>query len=135
MLDLFKADVEAIVNSVVQSLIAQIIRGINESLNTKITSLECENKVLKDQIFELQVQTDRAEQYSRRNCLRVSGIPETEKVDTDGIILKMGNDLGANLSIDEIDRTHRLGPSQTSGIKNQGISSLNSYPTGPSSTT
>ncbi|KAH3751802.1 hypothetical protein DPMN_186375 [Dreissena polymorpha] len=60
MRDLFKADVEAIVNSVVQSLIPQIISGINESLNTKITSLECENKVLKDQISELQVQADRA---------------------------------------------------------------------------
>jgi hypothetical protein len=121
MRDLFKADVEAIVNSVVQSLIPQIISGINESLTTKITSLECENKVLKDQISEMQVQADRAEQYSRRNCLRVSGIPETEKEDTDGIILKMVNDLGANLSIDEIDRTHRLGPRKQVGSKPRDI--------------
>ncbi|XP_052224264.1 uncharacterized protein LOC127839914 [Dreissena polymorpha] len=33
----------------------------------------------------------------------------------------MGNDLGANLSIDEIDRTHRLGPRKQVGSKPRDI--------------
>ena len=45
------------------------------SLQTKIDNLEAEKSKLADEIDEL-------EQYSRRNCLLIHGIPESDKEDT-----------------------------------------------------
>jgi hypothetical protein len=67
------------------------------------------------------MQADRAEQYSRRNCVRVTGIPETNEEITDNIIMDMASELGANLTIDEIDRSHRLGPRSQSSLKPRDI--------------
>ena len=75
--------VKSVANSV-----ADIITG---SLNDRMTALETEDKTLKEQINKLKVkvqeleahkrQTDQcidtADQYSRRPCLRISGIPES----------------------------------------------------------
>ncbi|KAH3705150.1 hypothetical protein DPMN_080215 [Dreissena polymorpha] len=86
---LFKSDLEDMVRSVVQAFIPQVITGINASLNDIIESLTQENKHLKNQVAELLCQADRAEQYSRRNCLRITGIPEDRDEDTDNIIVTM----------------------------------------------
>ncbi|KAH3882733.1 hypothetical protein DPMN_006678 [Dreissena polymorpha] len=69
---------------------------------------------LKYQVAELPCQADRAEQYSRHNCLRITGILEARDEDTDNIIVTMAKDLGAKLSVDEIDRSHRVGPPEHS---------------------
>ncbi|KAH3801538.1 hypothetical protein DPMN_155191 [Dreissena polymorpha] len=84
---LFKADLEDMVRSVVQAFISQVITGINASLNDKIASLTQDYSHLKNQVAELLFQADRAEQYSRRNCLRITGIPEVSDEDTDNIIV------------------------------------------------
>lgn len=49
-----------------------------------------------------------AEQYSRRNSLRVSGIPETGGENTRKVILKMAGNINADVSSHEVDRSHRL---------------------------
>ena len=54
-------------------------------------------------------ENDAQEQYSRRNCLLLHGVPETQ-VDTDNAVLSVTNEkLGLNLTRDCIDRSHRLG--------------------------
>ncbi|KAH3859504.1 hypothetical protein DPMN_102321 [Dreissena polymorpha] len=100
------------VTSIVQAFIPQVITGTKASLNEQIESLVLENNILIDQVAELTIQADRVEPlYNRRNCLRFTGIPETEdKEDTDKIIVDMASELGANLFIEEIDHSHRLGP-------------------------
>ncbi|KAH3785307.1 hypothetical protein DPMN_163392 [Dreissena polymorpha] len=114
---LFKSDLEDMVRSVVQAFIPQVITGINASLHDRIESLTQENKHLKNQVAELLCQADRAEQYSRRNCLSITGIPEARDEDTDNIIVTMAKDLGAELSIDDIGRSHRA---KTLRSKGQG---------------
>ena len=53
---------------------------------------------------------DRQEQYSRRNCLLVHGVEEKNNEDTDQEIINIvKNDLGEEITIHDIDRTHRLG--------------------------
>ena len=85
---------------------------------------------------------DAANQYSRRNSLRISGvtefvgtplpqpfaglsassaivdmsskakkIPTVSRKDTDAYVLKMCHDMGVQMSIDDIDRSHRSGKS------------------------
>ena len=50
-----------------------------------------------------------ASQYSRRNSLRISGIPETVNEDTDKAVLHVAETMGVSISPSEIDRSHRLG--------------------------
>ena len=53
---------------------------------------------------------DRQEQYSRRNCLLVHGVEEKNNEDTDQEIINIvKNDLGEEITIHDIDRTHCLG--------------------------
>ena len=80
-----------------------IITGGKKSLSyfSKISELKADNEI----------KFDDHEQYSRRNCLVITGLPETEGEDTDTIIHNLFlNKLGINMDIYQIDRSHRLGP-------------------------
>ena len=59
---------------------------------------------------------DRQEQYSRRNCLLIHGLPESKNENTDELVIdtikeKMGEEIERN----EIDRSHRLGAPKNNG--------------------
>ena len=60
-------------------------------------------------IAKLQADLNNQEQYSRRNCLRIFGVPETDKESTDDIVCQIANrNLGVDLRRDDIDRSHRV---------------------------
>ena len=76
--DTFRGEIVAMVDSVVQG----VLKGLNEKIvsleeNKKI--LETENNSLRAQISGLEKKAEQAEQYSRRNKLRISG-PEVIKL-------------------------------------------------------
>ena len=53
---------------------------------------------------------DRQEQYSRRNCILVHGVKESENEDTDIVVMETLNELLREKLTDvEIDRNHRIG--------------------------
>ena len=61
---------------------------------------------------------DRQEQYSRRNCLLIHGLPESKKVNTDELVIHtIKEKIGEEIKKDEIDKSHRLG-----ALKNNGKS-------------
>ena len=85
-----------------------------EEKDKKITVLENNVTVLSKTVDNLSHQLDRQEQYSRRNCLLIHSIPEEKDEDTDNTVLKIIEDkVGEPISIEDLDRTHRLGPPQT----------------------
>lgn len=50
------------------------------------------------------------EQYSRRANIRLYGIPETERENTDKLMLDLLRDkMALSLSLGDIDRSHRIG--------------------------
>ena len=59
------------------------------------------------------LESDALEQYGRRNILRISGIPETDREDNDDFVLRVASDLGVPMSPREIDRSHRVGKVHT----------------------
>ena len=66
-----------------------------------------EKSVLLQQISEMntdnEIKFDEHEQYSRRNCLVITSLPETESEDTDTIIHNLFlNKLGINMHIYQI---------------------------------
>ena len=69
-------------------------------------------------IDNLSLGLDRQEQYSRRNCLLLHNIPETSNENTDDLVMKTVNEeLLEAITINEIDRSHRLGKSQAGKIR------------------
>ena len=71
-------------------------------LEQRVIELETANTALRDD-------SDAQEQYSRRNCLLVHGIPEDQTDTTDAVLLLCNSQLGLDLNRDNIDRSHRLG--------------------------
>ena len=72
-------------------------------------NLKKENTDLKARVDKLETAAEVAEQYSRRNCIRISGIPEDDSEDTDDTVLHVARAMDVDLYIEEIDRSHRIG--------------------------
>lgn len=111
---------EQVINSVAE-MGKSLSDVIQTSINDRMTSLEQENKLLHNQVLELKTELDNMkmssgksldtmEQYSRRNCLRIAGVPESPEENTDDIILDIAKSANVALSLHDIDRSHRLQP-------------------------
>ena len=104
----------ALAEALKDSLVQKVTNSLEFDLQEKITKLtervqELE-KLNQDYVAEAELQ----EQYSRRNCLVVFGVPETEGENTDDIITDIcSNILGVPMSNTDLDRTHRLGQKPT----------------------
>ena len=48
------------------------------------------------------------EQYSRRDCLEIRGIPQSQEEDTDEIVKKVGELIDVDLNCEDISVSHRL---------------------------
>ena len=89
----------------------------------QIKNLESEVTKMKEEIIDLKKGIDSQEQYSRRNCLLIHGVTESDDENTDEVVLNVLNeDVGVTVDIKEIDRSHRLGkPKPNSANKNRPI--------------
>lgn len=77
---------------------------------------------LKIEISALNEKTDDQENYTRRNCLLIHGIKELKDEDTDKQVIDFCKDnLGINLTLQDLERTHRLGKPRTDKTKNRPI--------------
>ena len=67
---------------------------------------------VKTQMKSMELKLDEHEQYSRRSTLRMSGVPESPEEDTTAEVMNILNkklNLSPPISIDNIDRLHRVG--------------------------
>lgn len=100
----------------IESLVDSIVKGVLKGLQDRVDSLEktnaelrTENGTLSTKVETLEKQIEQAEQYSRRNCLRVSGLQEETNEDTDALIMRLASTVGSEIQISDIDRSHRVG--------------------------
>lgn len=75
-------------------------------LETQLKICKAENVTLKK---DLEEKLDELEQYQRRNNIRIYGLEERAGENTDQLVLKVAADIGADISLSDIDRSHRLG--------------------------
>lgn len=81
-----------------------------DSLTNRLEAVQktCDQNTLS--IRKINFSIDGLEQYSRRNNLRFFGIGEHKNEDTDALVLAViSSKLGVNVSVDDIDRSHRVG--------------------------
>lgn len=117
MSELMKPSIHADILAEIRSDLKVLMKiAVSEAIDEKLADLKAdnerltrENSALKKRVSTLEAQMDASEQYSRRNSLRISGIPETVNDDTDQIVLHVAETVGVNISPSEIDRSHRLG--------------------------
>ena len=82
----------------------------NDSKTTRIDELEKSLNMQNELITKLQHKSNEAEQYSRRNCVRLFGVHETKGENTDDVMIRVAKDkLGVELRVEDIDRSHRTG--------------------------
>ena len=111
-----KSLLNALKNPEVRSSFGEIVA---EQVKNEITLLRKELKEKNEQITKLQQrvsslesENDSLEQYTRRNSLRVFGVPEEENEDTAQRALSLINQTikaDPPIAIEDIDRVHRIG--------------------------
>lgn len=88
-----------------ERLLAPIISRHEDALREKdreIAELKSELSAARDDIDDL-------EQYSRRNSLTISGVPESDRESTDALVIDVAKAAGVDVTVADIDRTHRFG--------------------------
>lgn len=83
----------------------------NEYLKTEISRLMNEVRSYKNINNDL-------EQYTRRDCLEIKGIPQQAGEDTDHIVKTLGTKMGIELNEDDISISHRL-PAPRQALQNK----------------
>ena len=100
-------------NSVMSALRNELRVSFREELKELKSELVQKNKIiskLESRIDVLENQVEGLEMYGRRNGVRIFGIPETEGENTDQIILKLVEDIDADIPPHALGRSHRVGP-------------------------
>ena len=88
-----------------EGLLAPIVsRHVAEAMEASSREVE----FLRDQLTSVRSELDSLEQYSRRNSLTVSGLPETEQENTDALV-KTQTPAGVSVTAADLDRSHRVG--------------------------
>ena len=101
----------------IKAAIKTEVTASTKALTTEIQSLRTENEKLRKDVDDLtkrlskaESDNDALEQYTRRNSVRISGVPEDfNGENTDGIVLKIAEELEVPLNPCDIDRSHRVG--------------------------
>ena len=79
-------------------------RGVeNASLRSQLLTMTNDINQQKDALNDY-------EQYSRRECLEISGILKKIKEDTNQIVIDIGEMLGVKITEDDLSVSHRLPP-------------------------
>ena len=109
-------DVLRIALKMQELLSKEIDKLVEQTVTLKVAPLQTEVDNLNKSLFKVQkelkcvsVRNDDLEQYSRRSCLRISGIVEKNNEDTTRFVLDLADRCGADISIQDIDRSHRVG--------------------------
>ena len=108
-----EALIEAIKDSAIQELIKEQVRAAvteaNAAKDEEIRELREDLEEAKAELEETKVKLNELEQYSRRLCLNVTGVPERPDEDTNQLVRDLAKMAGVNISPGDIDASHRVG--------------------------
>ncbi|KAG8294936.1 hypothetical protein J6590_091715 [Homalodisca vitripennis] len=88
---------------------------------TLIDSLRSENIALKESLVGLKRRVAAGEQYSRSNCLEITGVPEARNEDIFEVVKRVAKAVNFNLEYSMIDAAHRLAKNPNKPESPRGI--------------
>ena len=109
----FISAISAKVQEKVASGVHKAMSHDNTLTSAKVSSIEADQKSMFKEYTKLENKFDELEQYSRRNCLLIHGIPENESEDTTKVAIDTFAKLDVTVTTGHIDRSHRLGRKTT----------------------
>ncbi|XP_026289139.2 protein unc-13 homolog C-like [Frankliniella occidentalis] len=80
-----------------------------EDLQVEVLNLSKDISQKDKKIEELEGRLEEHEQYSRRNNLRIFGVTESPKENTDDLVVKVAKKINVDIDVSQIDRSHRIG--------------------------
>lgn len=95
--------------------------GKIEGYIKEIDRLNAENTELKTEVRDLKIRIDDMENYSRRNCMEIQGIPEEEEEKVEDIVKSVGKALSVKIDSGMIDACHRIGKKTPGRDQPRGI--------------
>ncbi|MEW8546410.1 MAG: hypothetical protein AB2693_23070 [Candidatus Thiodiazotropha sp.] len=104
----------------INQLITQRVALAVEPLKLEIANINATLGQVQKELKQSIARNDELEQYSRRSCLRISGIPETANEDVSKVVLDIARRMGADIKPDDIDRTHRVGIARGLNVNQNG---------------
>ena len=87
----------------------QVKAAVKEAVDEAVAARDAEIESLREELADTKAQLNSLEQYSRRLCLDVSGVPETANEDTDRLVMDTARLAGIEITKNDIDRSHRVG--------------------------
>ncbi|MEW8546421.1 MAG: hypothetical protein AB2693_23125, partial [Candidatus Thiodiazotropha sp.] len=104
------------INELVEQRVALAVAPLKNELDSVKASLAKVEKALQESVTKY----DELEQYSRRSCLRITGIAESANEDVSKIVLDLSRRIKVDITPQDIDRAHRVGrPRDNHGIGSQ----------------
>lgn len=91
--------------------VSQVLQSIKKQLaSTEKSVIKQQDEMLKLQtkVSEVDAIVDELQQYSRRDCLEISGIPRLPNDEPNKIIMELGDIIGVQMSESDISVAHRL---------------------------
>ena len=89
-----------------------------KSNDVQITRMTCYLNNVTNELDQVKQDLDNLEQYIRRECLEIRGVPIAKDEDTNDIVKKVGNLVNVNIDNEDISVSHRL-PSKNEKNNNQ----------------
>lgn len=112
--DIKEALIEAMKDSAMQDLIKEHVRA---AVAEAVRSKDAEIQELREELEDTKTKLNELEQYSRRLCLSVSGVPESANENTNQLVTDLAKMAGVNLSPGDIDTSHRVGPTKPGKVR------------------
>ena len=98
------------------------LRNQLDEKEAEVQSLSLSLNKLSEEVDMFNMRANDLEQYSRRNSVRIFGIPESQGEDTDQLVIKAVSDhLPCTISPADIDRSHRSGKPRADAKKPRPI--------------
>lgn len=123
---------ESLVELMARAVTDPVAEKVSESVKNEVVKLRAELrdrdkkiKQMEERVDSLTSDIDQLEQYTRRNSLRITGIPETSEEDAVAKVMDLVNvalHLDPPLELSEVDRIHRAGkPTSSQSRKPRAI--------------
>lgn len=104
------------ISTSVSNIITADIQNKFDTVNETMLRLGDLTRTHSERLLVVDHKIDRLEQYTRRNNLRLFGVEESRGENTDVIVLSiLKSTLGVDISINDLERTHRIGNRSDTG--------------------
>lgn len=90
----------------------QNLKKSNQGMEKRVQQIEQDIDNLNNNGFDIEVKLDELEQYTRRDCLEITGIPIVPNDNPVLLVREMSEVMGVDLDVNDISIAHRLPPTK-----------------------